>query len=143
MPARRAEIYRALCLVLSERMEQVDWGAYTPQEWALFARMAEAEGVAPLIHYTFQGAGYPAGIPDETRQSLALAYYSTAAHNALLFRELERILAALAAGAEIPVIVLKGAALAQTVYPDPALRPMGDLDLLVHALTIENGGRYC
>ncbi|MCX6020384.1 MAG: nucleotidyltransferase family protein, partial [Chloroflexi bacterium] len=33
--------------------------------------------------------------------------------------------------AGIPVIALKGAALAHTVYPDPALRPMGDLDLLV------------
>ena len=36
------------------------------------------------------------------------------------------------AEADIPVILLKGADLAQTLYPNPALRPMGDLDLLVH-----------
>jgi hypothetical protein len=34
--------------------------------------------------------------------------------------------------AGVPVIVLKGAALAETVYGSLALRPMSDLDLLVH-----------
>jgi len=43
---------------------------------------------------------------------------------------LEAVLAALNA-AEIPVIVLKGAALAHTVYRNPAVRPMCDVDLLV------------
>ncbi|MBM3749312.1 MAG: nucleotidyltransferase family protein, partial [Acidobacteria bacterium] len=33
--------------------------------------------------------------------------------------------------AGLPVIVLKGAALAATIYPSIALRPMGDVDLLV------------
>jgi hypothetical protein len=32
---------------------------------------------------------------------------------------------------EIPVLVLKGAALAHVVYPSPGLRPMRDIDLLV------------
>ncbi|MGR3219732.1 MAG: nucleotidyltransferase domain-containing protein, partial [Candidatus Anammoxibacter sp.] len=32
----------------------------------------------------------------------------------------------------IEVIVLKGYGLAKTVYPDPATRPSGDIDLLVH-----------
>jgi hypothetical protein len=31
----------------------------------------------------------------------------------------------------VPVIVLKGAALSATIYPEPALRPMLDLDLLI------------
>jgi hypothetical protein len=33
--------------------------------------------------------------------------------------------------AQIPVVILKGAALATTLYPSIGLRPMGDLDLLV------------
>ena len=33
--------------------------------------------------------------------------------------------------AGIRVVVLKGASVAHTVYPDPAMRPFGDLDLLV------------
>jgi hypothetical protein len=68
--------------------------------------------------------------PPEVRQFLQASYYKSAAHNALLFQELERILAAFEA-AQIPVIVLKGAALAQIIYPDPGLRPMNDIDLLV------------
>jgi hypothetical protein len=48
----------------------------------------------------------------------------------LLFRELGRILRALDE-AGVPVIVLKGAALAEAVYGNIALRPMADLDLLV------------
>ncbi len=48
-----------------------------------------------------------------------------------MYQELERILQAFDE-AGIPVIVLKGAALAATVYEDIGLRPMGDLDLLIH-----------
>jgi hypothetical protein len=37
----------------------------------------------------------------------------------------------------IPVIVLKGAALAAIVYPSPTLRTMGDIDLLVHGCDLD------
>ena len=45
-------------------------------------------------------------------------------------KALTEILQTLAAN-DIPVIVLKGAALAYTVYPVPELRPMSDIDVLV------------
>jgi len=32
---------------------------------------------------------------------------------------------------KIPVVILKGAALATTIYPNPALRPLSDIDLLI------------
>ncbi len=127
-------IYDALCKALSDRAGQVDWAAFSAADWDRFAKRAVAEGVGPLIHWTLKGskepAFTPAAVPPSALQTLAEAYYQSAAHNALLFKELERILEALGE-AGIPVIVLKGAALAQTLYPDPALRPMGDLDLLV------------
>ncbi|MFM7326680.1 MAG: nucleotidyltransferase family protein, partial [Nodosilinea sp.] len=50
--------------------------------------------------------------------------------NLTLVRELKTILAALNR-ATIPVIVLKGAYLAQAIYPQLHLRQMGDMDLLV------------
>ncbi len=56
--------------------------------------------------------------------------FAIAARNVLLFHELARVLRDLEA-AGIPVIALKGAALALTVYPSLDQRPMGDLDLLV------------
>jgi hypothetical protein len=58
-----------------------------------------------------------------------------------MFREeqLREILAAFHA-ATIPVIPLKGAWLSETVYGDPALRSMSDLDLLVPAAQAERAG---
>jgi hypothetical protein len=58
------------------------------------------------------------------------AYYATAARNILIYDDLVRALRVLN-DAGVPVIVLKGAALAETIYPNIAHRPMGDADLLV------------
>jgi len=68
------------------------------------------------------------------------AYYATAARNILLYRELAGVLNALAE-AGVPTIVLKGAALASTVYPSIAHRPMGDIDLLVRPQDLERAQR--
>jgi hypothetical protein len=54
----------------------------------------------------------------------------TAIHNLLLRHELERTLKALQQSG-IPALGLKGVVLAHTVYSDPSLRPMSDIDLLV------------
>jgi hypothetical protein len=54
----------------------------------------------------------------------------------ILLDELGRILAALH-GVGIPALVLEGAALANSAYPDPGLRPMRDLDLLVRRRDLE------
>ena len=68
------------------------------------------------------------------------AYYANAARNILLYAELGRVLKAL--GSEgIEVVVLKGAALAETIYPSIAHRPMGDVDLLVRPQHLERAQR--
>jgi hypothetical protein len=54
----------------------------------------------------------------------------TAIHNLRLRHELGRTLKALRQSG-IPALALKGAVMAYTVYADPSLRPMSDLDLLV------------
>ena len=147
-PLRTDLVYDAICRTLSDRQEQVNWTTFTRDEWGLFVQMAEAEGVGPLLYWKAKNqqsvvSGQQTAIsslksiwPPQVFQALQASYYKTAAHNALLFRELERVLAAFAA-AGIPVIVLKGAVLAQTIYPDPGLRPMGNLDLLVNRDQIE------
>ncbi len=86
-------------------------------------------------------------VPPDVQDDLRQAYYATMARNLLVYRELSHILTALSAlpqsttlnpkseienrKSKIPVILLKGAALAGTVYPNIALRPMGDVDLLI------------
>jgi hypothetical protein len=48
-------------------------------------------------------------------------------------RELPDVLAAVAGAIGTPPLLIKGPVLAQLVYPDPQLRPFGDLDLVVPA----------
>jgi hypothetical protein len=66
------------------------------------------------------------------QNSLRAAYYSLRMNNDELIREL-KTLTHLFANAGITVVALKGICFALTIYPDPALRPMVDLDLLVPA----------
>ncbi len=54
----------------------------------------------------------------------------TAVHNLLLRQELRKTFEALREEG-IPALALKGVVMAYTTYPDPSLRPMSDVDLLV------------
>ena len=74
--------------------------------------------------------------PSNVLQRLREIYLMTGARNALLYQELGLVLQALQQD-NIPVIVLKGAHLAALVYRHIALRPMSDLDLLVHRSDLE------
>ena len=56
--------------------------------------------------------------------------YERAIQNTLLYHQLGKVLSALKRE-HIPVIILSGAALAETVYPDISQRVMGDVDILI------------
>jgi hypothetical protein len=69
-------------------------------------------------------------LPDELNDHLRQAARDALARNLELEIERDRILELLAAE-DIPVVLLKGAALVDTVYDHAGQRPMADLDLLV------------
>jgi hypothetical protein len=98
-------------------------------DWNRLADLACQNEIAPLIYCTLKpliGNGTaPAAIG-----RLKSAYAANAIRNSLLFRELQTVLTVLQ-GHKKSAIVLKGAALAETVYRDRALRPMCDVDLLI------------
>jgi hypothetical protein len=83
------------------------------------------------LYHTFSTLGN-GRIPAGVLESLANSYYACARRNILFFHVLGEVLTAFRE-AGVPVMVLKGAALAEAIYGNIALRPMGDLDLLVHA----------
>jgi hypothetical protein len=83
-----------------------------------------AHELGPLAYRRWQG------IWPELCQLLLADWYAAAAENQLHQENLNRITAAFAE-VRLPVVVLKGSALVQTVYPDPACRPMSDIDLWV------------
>ncbi|HQJ51399.1 MAG TPA: nucleotidyltransferase family protein [Anaerolineae bacterium] len=94
--------------------------------------LARRERVGPLLYDAVRKKDL---LPAEVEAALRQSYYLTAACNLRLFEALDQALRALAARG-IEVIVLKGAALAQTVYPSVGLRPMGDLDVLVRPASV-------
>jgi Uncharacterised nucleotidyltransferase len=100
--------------------------------WDRFVSISYAHGVAPLIYHSLQQSGVTDPIPPGAAKALRDAYCLNAARNTLLYTELGRILTMLR-DQNVEVIVLKGAALAETVYAHRALRPMSDIDLLVRS----------
>lgn len=70
------------------------------------------------------------GIDDSLLPRLKSVYRQVWFRNQLILEHGRRALQALSA-AGIPAIALKGAALVETVYDEPALRPMEDYDVLV------------
>jgi hypothetical protein len=95
-----------------------------------FLKHARTNGVMPLLNAVLANQAvhdeWPFEIRDACRnEARAQAMYELA-HRA----ELNRILSALDSVGVIPLI-LKGTALAYSHYPNPALRPRGDTDLLI------------
>ena len=105
--------------------------ALTTSEWEEFAQLAIQQRVAPLLYWQWQSHRLPPLLPPTVTAHWERHYFQNALRNQRLKRELRGLLQALHA-ASIPVIVLKGAHLASTVYDDPAQRFMTDIDLLVH-----------
>jgi len=101
------------------------------RNWQDLVEKATAWGVAPLLYSFLRDTPVSASIPPDGLRLLKSTYLFTAHANANLYRHLQCLLDAFSHH-DIPAIVLKGAALAELVYPNKGLRPMGDLDLLLN-----------
>ena len=99
-------------------------------DWDYLLRTALENQIAPLLRQALRDAGGSVGIPETVSVALRQACHLTAFQNALIYEELERLLRVFTSE-RLPVVVLKGAALAGIVWRNIALRPMADTDLLV------------
>jgi hypothetical protein len=107
-----------------------DWAEAQPgAEWAEWLC---GQGLAPYAWHRLKDNGSSGRVPRACAIPLRHAYYVAAGDAELHRAELNAALGCLAAAGVTPIL-FKGAALAHTVYPDPACRPMGDLDLWVTA----------
>jgi hypothetical protein len=87
----------------------------------------------PLLYRTLRDSD---NAPQSVIRELRGDYLHTRLRNSGMQRILAVVLATLN-DAALPVVLLKGAALAFAVYDDPGLRPMSDLDLLVRRADVE------
>jgi hypothetical protein len=108
------------------------------KDWDEVPTQAEAHGMAPLLYFHLKGAGVALPLP--VRRELQGLYVRHRHANQVRARVLRQVLAAYQE-AGIPALVLKGAALSHLVYPEPGLRPMSDLDLLVPRSEVWRAGR--
>ena len=117
------------CLA-GRRLETGDRGPDTT-DWSRVVDIATREHVAPLLFKRLKESGASDFVPADEWRQLRRAYFTNGDRNTRLFRELRAVLDRLRSSG-IPVIVLKGAYLAEAVYGDVALRSMCDVDLLVN-----------
>jgi len=96
-------------------------------DWNSVRKVAEAQGVVPLLDHLLRGQDI---VPAEVERFFRSARTRLVWRDTFLGHELAAVVVQMEA-AGIEVMLLKGAALANTVYGDAALRPMIDLDLLV------------
>ena len=99
-------------------------------DWNYVLETARLNMVAPLLYYNLRKIHQHHNIPLNTMDQLKKAYLSNTAKNMYLCNELCRLIGEFAAK-HIDVIVLKGAALANLIYPDFGLRMYGDIDILI------------
>jgi len=100
-------------------------------DWAYFFERLRAHSVTSIAYgnlRAFEEA--QEAVPEDILEKMKSCYYSNAGRNALLCAKLEEVLLALQKKG-IDVCLLKGISLIHTAYPDIAMRPMADMDLLV------------
>ena len=100
-----------------------------PLNWRLVGALAEREKLLPVLWNRLHG--HTAAVPPEIAERIHAQAAVTEFRMAITETVLQDVVRRLAAE-NIRVMLLKGAALATTVYPSFAARPMGDVDILVH-----------
>lgn len=97
--------------------------------WRVIVHRAHTHGVFPTVVRNLRRLGWP-HVPGEIRQELEASERLNAVRNRLLARGLRSVLERLVQ-AGIPVIPLKGVALAESLYGEVTLRACSDVDVLV------------
>lgn len=108
---------------------RADCRGWQDREWGQTLRIADWHRLSPILFSHLQSRG---DAPAAVHSALERAYLANSARNLFFAQARRRIIDALGA-ADVPALLLKGAALVETVYLDPALREMLDLDILVPA----------
>ena len=99
-----------------------------PVDWPPLIRRAVDERLGPLLYSKL--AGDPR-LPERERSLLRAELYRAEASSLVLYRELGRLLQRSAESGLEPPVLLKGGALASSLYDEVGHRPMGDIDVLV------------
>ncbi|OGC22833.1 hypothetical protein A2291_08610 [candidate division WOR-1 bacterium RIFOXYB2_FULL_42_35] len=104
---------------------------FTAQDWQEYISLASSQGLLQLTYWKTKHLPEPFHPPKEIFEQLRQAFMA----NYVKFLQTEQQLKVLCGAfntAGIKVLLLKGPAFAQSIYPHPALRSFSDIDILVN-----------
>ena len=116
----------------AERIDtkKIQYLARTLEDWDRFLQKARYHRLLPRLYFLLERGHASAFLPPETWKKIQAVYYKAQAE-VLAHEGVFRILLPLFNRAGIDVMLIKGAALLQTVYREKPVRFLLDIDLLV------------
>jgi putative nucleotidyltransferase-like protein len=134
IPLSSAQRYMRLCgraFIATARSDELveAASALSPDQWHLLYANATTQGMAPTVFQMSANSGALAAAP----QAIAALFTSSYPRSLVNLRRIELQLAEILrvfAEQQLDILILKGPPLVRRLYSDPALRPIGDLDLL-------------
>lgn len=120
------------CLKKDSRAPEEDLlSSLTPDDWEPLLELADMQRITPLLWHRLKHHNQTALLPETIAQRMQAAYRQNTLRNLSYHRDLARLLALLREE-KIPILLLKGIVLCNTVYESIGLREMNDIDALVH-----------
>jgi hypothetical protein len=137
MEGKTSEILVALLRASLSTGTPPDAALLAACDWAELARLAAHHGIGPILCRALRSRATE--IPAPWQRRFKLEYLASTIRNRQARSSVEQIGAAFH-GERIPVILMKGVALSRTIYEDPGLRLLNDIDLLVDERDVERAG---
>lgn len=125
----QVQLLSAICSAQPHETELEDW-LRSELIWPDLLERAIAYDLAPLLYYRLKHLRAARLVPPAVMNRLKTIYQWHTARNMNLYAKLQEVRDTFAQN-NIPLILLKGAVLADLIYGNLALRPMRDLDVLV------------
>ena len=123
------DTHRELLKILGRDTHDSGIRSLSSERWDAVIQQAMHHGVVPLLMHRLKGADLLTVVPPHIRDGLRQSYMTALDRNVRLYHNLAVLLVRLNTEM-VPVIVLKGAHLAEKVYGNIALRSFDDIDLM-------------
>jgi len=122
------ELLTYICSVLREETPLASEASLT--EWSAFLEVLRAHWIIPFVYRKIGSLPPECHPPEPVTDEMRQAFLFSRVRSLHMEKQLREIIEAFQ-NEGLRVLVLRGPALAFSLYPDPAMRPSCDLDLLV------------
>ena len=134
--------FQLLCQILTSTYQEISliphFQNFSDEDWPILLTQSRIHLVAPILYHRLKPIKNQVAVPEPILNQLRQDYLLNAARNTFFAHAAEGICSNLNK-AGIPNIFLKGLYLSENIYPNPALRSMSDLDILLQKTDIPGG----